>query len=294
MTAGTGVYTSRGLAHDLRAVGLRTGDVVLVHSSLRRIGPTEQGAATVVEALRTAVGTEGTIVVPTFTAANSLSSPVHRERVRGMTAQEVDAYREAMPGFDATTTPSTGMGAVAELVRTTPGARRSTHPQTSLAALGPLADVITRDHPLDCLLGEDSPLGHLCRLDARILLLGVGFESCTAFHLGEYRSSDPSVRRYDCVVADGRRADGQPGRRWLSFEDVALDDRDFGRLGAWLEHRRTDTGRGVVRRGRVGAGIARLLPMAHSVDLAVEWFKEHRTAGGGSTGDRIPLTRPPG
>ncbi|WP_128428092.1 aminoglycoside N(3)-acetyltransferase [Streptomyces cyaneus] len=290
----TAAYTSRALADDLRALGLRSGDVVLVHSSLRRIGPTAQGAATVVEALRAAVGAEGTIVVPTFTAANSLSSRTHRERVQGMTAEEIDAFRQAMPGFDATTTPSTGMGAVAELVRRTPGARRSTHPQTSLAAVGPLAEAITRDHPLDCLLGEASPLGLLYRLGTRVLLLGVGFESCTAFHLGEYRSPDPPVRRYDCVVTDGRQADGQPGRRWLSFEDVALDDRDFGRLGAWLERQRTDTGRGVVRRGRVGAGIARLLPMAHSVDLAVEWFKEHRTAGGGSAGDRIPFIRPPG
>ncbi|MEV8428233.1 aminoglycoside N(3)-acetyltransferase [Streptomyces chartreusis] len=290
----TAAYTSRRLTNDLRSLGLRPGDIILVHSSLRRVGPTERGAATVVEALRAAVGAEGTIVVPTFTAANSLSSPVYRELTRGMTAQEIDAFQEAMPGFDPATTPSTGMGAVAELVRTTPGTRRSTHPQTSLAAWGPLAEAITRQHPLDCPLGDDSPLGLLYELKARVLLLGVGFESCTAFHLGEYRSSDPPVRLYDCVVADGRQADGRPGRQWRSFNAVDLDDRDFGRLGGWLEHQCTDMGRSVVRRGRVGGGIARLLPMAHSVDLAVEWFKEHRTAGGGSTGDRIPLIRPPG
>ncbi|MEW2423176.1 aminoglycoside N(3)-acetyltransferase [Streptomyces nigra] len=277
----TAPYTSPQLAHDLRALGLRSGDVVLVHSSLRRIGPTTRGPGTVADALRTAVGASGTIVVPTFTAPNSFSSPAYRERVRGLTAEEIEAYRRTMPGFDAATTPSAGMGAVAERVRTTPGARRSGHPQTSLTAWGPLADFITRDHPLDCPLGEDSPLGKLYRLDARILLLGVGFASCTAFHLGEYRSPDPPIRRYDCFVTEGTRADGAPRRRHRWFESVDLDDRDFARLGAWLEDEHTDTGERVVRRGPVGGGIARLLPLADSVDLAVEWFKEHRTAGGG-------------
>ncbi|MGI5407955.1 aminoglycoside N(3)-acetyltransferase [Streptomyces chartreusis] len=287
-------YTGSGLADDLQALGLRSGHIVLVHSSLRRIGRTEHGAATVVEGLRAVIGPAGTVVVPTFTAANSLSSSTYRKRIQGMTQSEIAAFRGTMPGFDAATTPSDGMGAVAEWVRRTPGARRSTHPQTSLAASGPMAAVLTRDHLLTCHLGEASPLGHLYRLDARILLLGVGFESCTAFHLGEYRLPDPPLRRYDCVVAHGRQAGGEPGRQWLSFEDVALDDGDFAHLGAWLERRRSDTGASIVRRGRVGGGIARLLPMAHSVDLAVEWFKEHRTAGGGSAGDRITLIGPPG
>ncbi|MGW4544033.1 aminoglycoside N(3)-acetyltransferase [Streptomyces chartreusis] len=290
----TAPYTSHRLTADLRALGLRSGDIVMVHCSLRRVGPTARGAATVVEALRAAVGATGTIVVPTFTAANSLSSPVYHERTRGMTAQEIHAFQAAMPGFDPATTPSTGMGAVAELVRTMPGALRSAHPQTSLAAWGPKAEAITRRHPLNCHLGDDSPLGLLYELSARVLLLGVGFESCTAFHLGEYGPPEPPVRVYDCFVADGRQADGRPGRERRTFEAVDLNDRDFGRLGEWLERQRTNTGQRVVRRGRVGGGIARLLPMAHSVDLAVEWFKEHRTAGGGSAGDRIPFIGPPG
>lgn len=270
-------FTSPRLTADLRAIGLRSGSIVMVHSSLRRIGPTERGPATVVEALRATVGAEGTIVVPTFTAANSLSSPIFYERTRGMTAQEIHAFQEAMPGFDPATTPSTGMGAVAELVRTAPGARRSTHPQTSLAAWGPQADAITRHHPLNCHLGKDSPLQRLYELEAHVLLLGVGFEACTAFHLGEYGAPEPPVRDYDCFVAGGRQADGRPGRERRTFEAVDLNDRDFGRLGEWLEQQRTDTGQRVVRRGRVGGGIARLLPMALAVDLAVEWFKEHRT-----------------
>lgn len=49
----------------------------------------------------------------------------------------------------------------------------------------PFTAALSRDHPLDCRLGESSSLGRLGIVGARVLLLGVGFESYTAFHLGE-------------------------------------------------------------------------------------------------------------
>ncbi|MFE2970042.1 aminoglycoside N(3)-acetyltransferase [Streptomyces sp. NPDC059340] len=271
----TSAHSAEGLGDALRGLGLREGDVVLVHASLRNVGRTEQGAATVVDALRRAVGPTGTIVVPAFTEANSLTSRAHREQIRGMTDEQVVAFRAAMPAFDPATTPSTGMGAVAERLRTTPGARRSDHPQTSMAATGPLAHAITAHHPLDCHLGEASPLGHLYCLRAQVLLLGVGFERCTALHLAEYRLPNPPRRTYSCVLTTG---DGlERGRSWTDFEDVALDDGDFAELGSWLEGQALGSGQPLVRHGRIGSASARLLPLSPAVDFAVPWLQDHRS-----------------
>jgi aminoglycoside 3-N-acetyltransferase len=260
-------YTPRSLAADLRRLGLQSGDVVLVHAATRRIGRVAGGAAGVAEALADVIGTEGTLVVPTQTADNSDTSSLHLSQIAGLTPGQSRRFRARMPPFDPVTTPSTGMGHLAEQVRTSPGAIRSAHPQTSFAALGPLADKLMSGHRLDCHLGEFSPLARLYEVDARILLLGVGYDVCTAFHLAEYRyHASPPRREYRCVVSQGGR------RRWRRYEDVVLDDRDFGRLGADLEQV------GVAATGWVGAAECRLLPLAPAVDFAVAWLHRHRVS----------------
>ncbi|MEU6729625.1 AAC(3) family N-acetyltransferase [Nonomuraea wenchangensis] len=244
---------------------MAVGQVVMLHSSLRQVGPTEGGAATVVAALRGLLGDGGTLAVPAGTAGNSDTSPLYRAAVAGMTPKEVAAYRERMPAFDPATTPSQGMGTIAEHVRTLPGARRSAHPHTSIAAVGARAAEITDGHARDCLLGERSPLARLYDADAQVLLLGVGYDRCTAFHLAEYRCAErPPRRTYRAVVDDGY------GRRWTEFEDVKLDASDFPALGAAFE--RT----GAVRRGRVGAAEARLFSLRTAVDHATDWLATHR------------------
>lgn len=260
-----GGYTTSSLAADLHRLGIRSGDVLLVHAAMRRIGWVAGGAAAVAAALTDVVGIEGTLVVPTQTADNSDSSRAHRSRIAGMTFDQIRGFRAAMPAFDPARTPSTGMGRLAEQVRTYPGAVRSAHPQTSFAALGPLAGKLTAGHRLDCHLGEFSPLARLYDAQAKILFLGVGYNVCTAFHLAEYRYlAMPPRREYRCVIADGGR------RRWHTYEDVVLDDGDFGELGADLE--RT----GAVVMGRVGEATCRLLPLVSAVDFAVGWFRRHR------------------
>lgn len=254
----------------LSALGVRPGDVLLVHASLRAVGQTAGGPGAVLAALRRAVGRKGTVVVPSFTPENSDTSPHYRARTRGLGAEARDAVRSSMPPFDPASTPAPSMGALAETVRTAAGAERSSHPQTSFAALGPAAGELLAGHRADCHLGEDSPLARLYEADARILLLGTGFDTCTAFHLGEYRRPGPPHRRYRCVVAPR----GVP--QWWEYEDVALDDSDFAALGAAFE----DTARrGDVRTVPLGSVPCRLVRLRAAVDFAARWLTDHRRPG---------------
>ncbi|QGV77162.1 aminoglycoside N(3)-acetyltransferase [Streptomyces ficellus] len=262
------VLTERQLGAQLAALGVEPGGILLVHASLRAVGPVRGGGRAVLRAVREALGPDGTVVVPAFTARNSDTSSGYRERVRGLGAAGRAAVRAAMPPYDADTMPcDAGLGVLPEIVRTSPGAVRSAHPQTSFAALGPHAEKVVSGHRPDCHLGEDSPLARMYDLRARILLLGAGFGSCTAFHLGEYRVSGPPRRTYRCVVADGGV------RRWWEYEDVALDDGDFGALGEDLER----YGGGAVCTGRVGAAGCRLVGVAEAVDFARLWFARNRS-----------------
>lgn len=62
-----GAVTDKDIGRGLREVGLKAGDVVLVHSAMRTFGQVEGGADTVVAALLDVLGERGTLVVPTFT-----------------------------------------------------------------------------------------------------------------------------------------------------------------------------------------------------------------------------------
>jgi aminoglycoside 3-N-acetyltransferase len=253
------------IARDFGAIGVSAGQVLLVHSSMRRIGWIDGGAHAVVNAFRDVLGADGIVVVPTETADNSDTSRTHQSRTTSMTGSEIGQYRGDMLPFDPAITPSTGMGRVAEAVRTFPGARRSAHPQSSFAALGPQASEIVADHRLDCHLGESSPLARLYDLDAKILLAGVGYDVCTAFHLGEYRyRADPPRRTYRCVMA----IRGEP--RWIEYEDVVLDDRDFASIGTEFETF------GSVACGKVGEADSRLFSLVQAVDFATAWFRANR------------------
>ncbi|MFI6338151.1 aminoglycoside N(3)-acetyltransferase [Streptomyces sp. NPDC050535] len=264
-SGGAGLTESH-LTHQLTDLGLEAGSVLLVHASLRSLGKVEGGAVTVLRALRRALGPDGTVIVPTFTSDNSDTSAAHRERVRGLSDEARAAFRRHMPPFDPATTPSTGMGVLAETIRLHPESLRSAHPQTSFAALGPRAVKVTADHSPDCHLGEQSPLARLYDLRAHILLLGVTFDSCTAFHLGEYRLDSPPRRSYRCVIhRDGRR-------QWWQYDDVALDDSDFAALGTDFEH----ADPAAVRVGTVGTARCRLLNLVNAVDHAQDWFPTHR------------------
>ena len=259
--------TRLSVADDLRRLGVVEGDVLLVHSSLRRCGFVVGGPAAVVLALRDAVGTSGTIVVPAMTPDNSDPSRWGSTRKESVPEEWWPTIRDHLPAFDPATTPSYGVGAVAEAVRVWPGAVRSRHPQTSFAAIGPAAAGLMATHDVDCHLGEASPLGTLAGTDAKILLLGVDYAVCSAFHLAEYRLPGVPFRDYECVIGD----DGQ--RRWYRYRDVVLVDGDFGEVGRALE---VSEWARWIRRGPVGDSESRLLPLRVAVDFAGSWFAHHR------------------
>ncbi|MDI5962336.1 AAC(3) family N-acetyltransferase [Streptomyces sp. SL13] len=274
--------TRASLADDLAELGVRPGAVVLVHARMSAVGDVEQPpgapardpvAEPLLGALRDVLGRRGTVVVPSFTEGNSMSSRVHRRRTAGMTAAQRTAFRTRMPAFEADHSPSDGMGRFAETVRRAAGARRSGHPQTSFVALGARAPEAVARHGETCHLGEESPLRWLYDVGARVLLIGVGYQVCSAFHLAEYRLPNPPRRDYACVVVRKGKA------VWISYEDVDLDDTDFTDLGTDYEKSDLDRNSSRILRGPVGGAETRSLVMRDAVDFAVPWLSEKRPRG---------------
>lgn len=173
---------------DLLRLGVEPGSLLLVHSSLSRVGRIEGGALALIGAIRDAVGPTGTLVFPALTGSME-DSP------------------QNPPAFDNRQTAcSTWIGVVPEAARTMPGAVRSTHPTHSVSAIGRMAPQLVQGHER-CLdpCGEGTPYDKLRNMGGKILLLGCGHESNTSIHGVEevagvdyHLQSPPAV----CAVVD--------------------------------------------------------------------------------------------
>ena len=250
--------TRESLAADLRELGVTPGMIVLVHSSLRSLGWVCGGPVAVVQALTDAATASGTIATPTHSGdysgpAGWENPPVPREWW--------PVIRDTMPAYDPRVTPARAMGAIVETFRTWPGTLRSAHPAVSFAARGRHAAAIVAEHALDDGLGEGSPLARLYDLGASVLLLGVGYDRNTSFHLAEYRLPHRREIEAGAPVAEAGR------RVWKRYRDIDLDASPFPAIGAAFD--RT----GAVRLGRVGNATARLVPLRAAVDFALTWLE---------------------
>jgi len=249
--------TVADLTRDLRALGVREGDVILAHTALSRLGWVCGGAQAVIEALLEAVGDAGTLVMPAFSA--HLTDPAH------WVAPPVPeswwpVIRDGFPAYDPRRTPTRAIGVVAELFRTWPGVARSAHPHDSFAAIGPLAERILHPHELSSSLGRGSPLERLYELDARVLLLGAGHDSNSSLHLAEDLAEYPGKRR---IRTGAPMAGG-----WTEFEALYFDADDFPAIGAAFGDRST--------KGTVGRGEATLMSQRELVDFGVAWMNANR------------------
>lgn len=260
----SGPHLPADLATQLHALGVRPGGVLLVHASLRAIGTVVGGAQGVVLALEDVLGPAGTLVMPS--QSWQLCDPQYLDDPQ-VPASRRDEVRDALPVYDPAWTPSRTMGAVAEVLRTQPGTLRSGHPHRSFVARGPAAADLLARHDLDDPVGEGSPLARVHALGGQVLLLGVGYDKCTALHLAEARSGLPVSRVPNGapMLLDGRRT-------WARFEEPAVDDSDFLALGEAFAATRGE------RTGRVGGATARLVEVRELVGFAAAWFARTRTA----------------
>jgi aminoglycoside 3-N-acetyltransferase len=229
--------TRGDLVAGLREIGIGAGWRLQVHSALSQLGYVEGGAESVVEALLEVVGSEGTVMVPTFNHGGAEIYDVH-------------------------TTPSTN-GAVTEALRRRPEACRSVHPTHPYAAIGKDAAELVAGHLEAGTFGRGSPLGKLADRGGFILLLGVGMNRNTAAHIGE------TMARVHCLGFSQfpRRIlldDGQVVRAWS----------DRWRAGPclieWdpLEARMRD--RGMIRDGRIGEAATMLMKALDVIEVTYE------------------------
>lgn len=155
--------TANKISAGIQALGITSGDLVLVHSSLRSMGTVQGGADTIIDSFLDIIGGKGTLVMPAFSFI-------------------WDKKEEKMivPPFNVHTSPS-NMGLITETFRKRDGVLRSNNPTHSFCAFGPLAHDLT--------IGEQDPSETRSipwelfnELGGKVVLLGVHHNRSTIMH----------------------------------------------------------------------------------------------------------------
>jgi aminoglycoside 3-N-acetyltransferase len=165
-------YDAPRLSACLRALDIRRGDSVMLHSAFAQ----HHGFRGTIEELTNvflgAVGPEGNLLM--------VSLPFRSSSLQ---------YLSTLKQFDVRRTPSM-MGLVSEYFRRRPEVLRSLHPTHPMLAYGPKAGWLIADHEsckYPC--GPGTPFEKIAELDGKAVFFNVPFATFTFFHYLEHRVS---------------------------------------------------------------------------------------------------------
>lgn len=176
------MFSRKELTEQIRSMGIRPDDTVLIHTSMRAIGQVEDGADGVIDAFREVLS-EGLFLVPTHTWAS---------------------VNRANPHYDVRLTRPC-IGALPTVAAFRPDGIRSLHPTHSMWAAGKGAE--------EFLAGEENAptpgapgfaWARLADAHAKILLIGIGHERNTFIHAVEEMADIPDrlSQPFDVSITD--------------------------------------------------------------------------------------------
>lgn len=213
------------LKEQIRALGIEKDDTVLIHTSMRAVGPVEKGAEGVIEAF-CQVLSEGLFLVPTHTwAVVNRNNPVYD-------------VRNTVPNI----------GALPRCAAFRRDGFRSLHPTHSIWGHGKDAEAFLAGEERS---GTPAPVAgawsRLADRKAKILLIGIGNERNTFIHAVDEMADIPNRIHPEPFLVTIFDQEGQEHHTWFAghyctehphvSEQFINFDRAFTELGVWKEGR---------------------------------------------------------
>lgn len=231
------------LRTQLIELGVNKCNALMLHASLRKMGPIQGGAEALFDLLEDLMPKESAIVMPLG----------------------------AEPGapFDANTTPAEKeIGALAEIFRCRTGTQVNDHVAGRFAASGKLASMLLNPTPLNDYLGPGSLLDRFTQINGSVLRIGVDLDTVTLTHYAEYLANIPNKKRVTRIYRHARL-----GTQFIE----SLDDSEgivVWDKGDYFSQILVDyLGAGRAKLGVVGNAVAERLNAGDFVSYAVDWLE---------------------
>jgi aminoglycoside 3-N-acetyltransferase len=227
------MLTFEQLVEGFRDLCVKEGDTLLVHSSYKSFGEVDGGPQTVVRALETALGTDkdGTLIMPTFNFDFNKGVPWDVRKTRSK------------------------MGALTEVVRMDPRAKRVFHPFYSFAVLGKHAEMLGSLRYKSA-YERNSVFGKLRDLDGKIMVIGLSYNNSMTFfhHIEQMEGVDYRfLKQFTGEVTD------ENGNTYTDTFEMLVRDVDRGvmtmvdPMGALMEQA------GVIQSAKIGEADVKLM-----------------------------------
>lgn len=244
-------YSIDDIDKAFQCLGIKVGDVLLVHSSLFNLGKIRDYEIAEIpglflQILLKHVGTEGTIVVPAF---------------------NFDFCEGKL--FNRQESPSKNMGVLAEYIRRLPNSYRSSHPMQSVAAIGRLAEKICAPDTASS-FNVGGPFSMMLDNNAKLLLIGASIQSVSLIHYAEERATVPY--RY-WKNFEGKYMDTS-GERIKTYKMYVRDLNsnpvlDLSKIEKWLIEENK------FRISKLGAGYIKMCNCADFISIAISRLKDN-------------------
>lgn len=238
------------LKRRLTDLGLQEDDVLMVHASLRKLGPVIGGAHTVIESICEVIGERGIMSM-----------------ILGSCEGDI---------FDARTSPSDpAMGVLAEQFRNYPGVEVNDHPAARFAALGARASSFLNPSPRNDYYGKGSVLERFVGSRGKILRLGANPDTTTVTHYAEYLANVSPKRR-----VTRRYITETEGEMFIDSLDDSMGIQDWP-MGDYFARILLDyVASGKCARGSIGNCRAELIDAGNFVEFAVTWMEKNLEKSG--------------
>ena len=248
------MYSCEELVENIKYLGVKKDDVLLVHSSMKAIGDVEGGADTVIDALMEAVS-EGMLILPAHTWAT---------------------MNENHNIYDYKTEPAC-VGIIPNLFLKRKGVLRSLHPTHSVAAWSKNSTLAEQ-----YVAGEENQItpcarngcyGKLYDINAKILLLGVGLNKNTYMHgVEEWHGIKERLTNY-AIPLDIKMPDGslKPVQMHKHYKPDNISVSEY-----YVKMETPFSERGALVKGNIGDAHSMLMSAVKVADITTEYLEKER------------------